>query len=238
MSRPVLSVVVPVYNEEVRIRKTLSKLTGYLDRRFPQSEILVVNDGSTDKTSEILEEIEDKLLRVLSNKKNHGKGYAVRQGVLAAKGNIIFFTDADMSTPAQEIGRFMKLMEKEKVDILIGSRSVKGTKLKIRQPCYRQNMGKIFNWFVKRLTGLPFEDTQCGFKAFRRAAAEALFKQAKQNGFVFDVELLLLAQRQKMQVREVPVTWVNSPKSRVSPITDSVRMFGQLLEINRQFGKL
>lgn len=233
-----LSVVVPVYNEEKRIRKSILRLTGYLRRRYPSHEVIVVDDGSTDKTAEILAEIPKRgEIRILRNERNHGKGYAVRQGVLAAKGGIIFFTDADLSTPVQEIGRFRRIFEKTDAQILIGSRSIRGAQIKIKQPCYRMSMGKVFNGFVRLLTPLRFGDTQCGFKGFGREAARKIFSSAKENRFAFDVEILLLARRYGFKVEEVPVAWVNSRKSKVRPIEDSARMFLDLVKL-RKFAKV
>ena len=225
-----LSVVIPVFNEEKRIWKTLSRLSGYLKRHFSSWEIIVVDDGSSDRTKEILSTAAERV-RVIRNETNHGKGSAVRQGILAAEGEWIFFTDADLSTPTLEIGKFVELFRARDAEVLIGSRSIPGSVIKIRQACYRQNMGRIFNWFVKRLTPLRFQDTQCGFKGFTREAARKIFSCATKNGFAFDVEILLLARNFAFKVKEVPVTWVNNSKSKVRPITDSARMFRELLEV-------
>jgi len=235
VGHPELSVVIPVYNEEKRIRKTLSRLIGYLERRHNSYEAIVINDGSSDCTSGILEELTNKYqtLRLFHNSRNHGKGFAVRQGMLEAKGDFIFFTDADLSTPAQEIGRFMQIFKKHGAAILIGSRSIPGAHIKIKQPCYRRNMGRVFNLVVKCMTPLRFQDTQCGFKAFRREAAQKIFPRAKQNGFAFDVEILLLAQKFGLPAEEIPVTWVNNRRSQVRPFADSFRMFRELLEIRK-----
>jgi len=237
MARPEISVVVPVFNEKKRIKKTLNRLVGYLERHSFAYEVIVMDDGSTDGTHEILNSYPAKppKLIVIRSAHNHGKGYAVRKGILEASGRIIFFTDADLSTPVREIGKFMELMNKNSIPILIGSRSLPGSKLKIRQPCYRQNMGRIFNLFVKLSTPLRYEDTQCGFKAFRRHAAEKIFSHAKLNGFTFDVEALLLARKYGFETEEIPVTWVNSRRSQVRPFSDSLNMFRALINIRKRY---
>lgn len=232
-----LSIIIPVFNEEARIKKTLSRLEAYLRRHFREYEIIVVNDGSRDKTAELLRESAATIpaLRVFSNKYNTGKGHAVKQGILEARADLIFFTDADLSTPAREIGRFVRLFEGSNASVLIGSRSVADSKIKIRQPFYREYMGKIFNQFVRYFTGLPFWDTQCGFKGFRRAAALEIFTKVKEPGFSFDVEVLLIAQKLGHRVEEIPVTWVNNRKSKVNPVKDSLAMFRGLLEIRQKY---
>ena len=230
-----ISVVVPVYNEEGRIGKTLSKLSGYLGRNLPAYEMIIINDGSTDKTGDILKTVPTFKTRILHNPSNHGKGFAVRQGVLESKGDVVIFTDADLSTPPQEIKKFALMLERDRtLDILIGSRSIPGADLKIRQPCYRQNMGRVFNLFVRLLTPLRFHDTQCGFKAFRREAAKRIFSELKTTGFAFDVEALILAGKFGYKTKEVPVTWVNNARSQVRPVADSLRMIKELLNIKRR----
>lgn len=229
-----LSVVVPVYNEEKRLRKTLSRLGNYLKHHTVSYEILVIDDGSTDRSGEIVREMGQGLnVRLIRHNSNHGKGYAVRKGVLESRGKLIFFTDADLSTPPQEVTRFVKIFNKSQADILIGSRSVPGSELKIKQPCYRQSMGRVFNWFVKLLTPLRFMDTQCGFKGFRREAALEIFSRAKEKGFAFDVEILLLAKKLGYGIEEIPVTWVNNRTSKVGALKDSSRMFLELLRIRK-----
>ncbi len=229
-----VSVVIPVYNECERITKTLRRLSGYLKRNNLDAEIIIVDDGSKDGTRDRVEEFGGiSNLKLLRNQTNHGKGFAVRQGVLAAHGDYIFFTDADLSTPPHEIGRFLKIMLEEKADVLAGSRSMEGAKIKVKQPCLRRAIGRTFNGCVKWVTSLQISDTQCGFKAFRKDAAKEIFSRSKENGFTFDVEILLLARRLGLKTKEVPITWVNHPNSRIQPFKDGVSMFLQLLEIRK-----
>jgi len=239
LEKPEISIVIPVFNEEKRIAKSLSRLASYLRRRKLDSEVIVVDDGSNDKTEKILNDLAqgNRLLRVVRHEKNKGKGFAVQKGVQLAKGKLIFFTDADLSTPPQEIKRFIEIFNEHPYDGLIGSRNTPGARLKIKQPCYRQNMGRVFNWFVRKMTPLDFKDTQCGFKAFRNHAAKQLFPRLRLEGFAFDVELLMLAREHDFFVKEVPVTWVNSRKSRVSPLTGSLKMFLELRQIQKRFNR-
>ncbi len=232
-----LSVIVPAYNEARQIKKAIARLASYL-RKLPYShEIIVVDDGSQDETYPILQNLvkQFQALRVIHNRVNHGKGYAVKCGVESAKGDFIFFTDADLSTPPREILKFVEIFESEKSDILIGSRHVRSSKIKIPQPCHRRLMGRVFNLFVKILTPLRFEDTQCGFKGFRKEAAQTVFPKIKESGFNFDVELLLIAHKSRLVVREIPITWVNYHQSKVSPLADSIRMFESLIRLSKAY---
>ena len=231
-----LSVVIPAYNEAERITETVNSLSVYLGLHFRAAhEIIIVDDGSVDGTEKLVKELALRLspLKVIRNNTNHGKGFAVRQGALEACGDFIFFTDADLSTPPEEIGRFVKIFQVDAADILIGSRHMKESDIKVKQPPHRRVMGKIFNWFVKRLTPLRFYDTQCGFKGFRKETALKLFLISKEGGFVFDVEILLLARKMGASVREIPIAWRDSSKSKVQPISDGVRMFLDLITISK-----
>lgn len=229
-----LSVIIPAYNEEGRIRKSIIRLNSYLAKHFKRYQIIVVNDGSSDRTQEILHILENEIntLQAFHFKENHGKGFAVRKGVKAANGNLIVFTDADLSTPVQEIGNFAKKIGNNQNMILIGSRNVPGAKIKIKQPCYRAAMGRIFNWSVRVLTKLPFRDTQCGFKMFPKKLGKEIFSKTKENGFVFDIEVLLLAQKMNCQILETPICWVNNAKSKIRLFRDSIQMFRDLTRIS------
>ena len=232
-----LSVIIPAYNEEKRIRKTISRLSAYLKKHFPENEIIIVDDGSTDRTYAILKELQANRpdLKLFHYEPNQGKGFAVKQGVYQSSGGIVVFTDADLSTPVFEIKRFVTLMKEKNVPVLIGSRSIPGASIKIRQPFYRESMGKVFNCFVRLLTPIRFRDTQCGFKMFRRDAAEKIFAETRQSGFTFDVEVLLLARKFGFQTMEIPVTWINNRRSKVNPVSDSWAMFRDLWRLRKSW---
>ena len=227
-----LSVIIPAYNEENRLPATLKEIGSYLDQGKTDYEIIVVDDGSKDKTTLKVKEIKNNNGRVqlLQNEKNRGKGLSVRKGILAAQGEYILFYDADGSTPISELE---KLLEKLRAgyDIAIGSRGLKESQIRVRQPFYREYMGKIFNRLVRLLTVPGIADTQCGFKCFRREAARELFTLQKIKRFSFDVEILYLAQKRGYKIAEVPVVWMNSPVSRVGLIKDSLRMLFDLFRI-------
>ena len=227
-----LSVIIPAYNEENRLPATLKEIGSYLDQGKTDYEIIVVDDGSKDKTTLKVKEIKNNNGRVqlLQNEKNRGKGFSVRKGILAAQGEYILFYDADGSTPISELE---KLLEKLRAgyDIAIGSRGLKESQIRVRQPLYREYMGKIFNRLVRLLTVPGIADTQCGFKCFRRETARELFTLQKIKRFSFDVEILYLAQKGGYKIVEVPVVWMNSPVSRVGLIKDSLQMLFDLFRI-------
>ncbi|MEW6102569.1 MAG: dolichyl-phosphate beta-glucosyltransferase [bacterium] len=215
-----LSVVIPCFNEENRISQTLSKITDYLKNRGFNYEIIVVDDGSTDKTISCLRDFEN--IVVLKNEKNIGKGYSVRRGVMEAKGEYILFSDADLSTPIEEVERLLEEIKEN--DIVIGSRASLESKILIRQPWWRERMGKIFNIFVRLFVIKGFKDTQCGFKLFKGGVAKRIFELGRINRFAFDVEILFLAKKFGYKIKEVGVCWRNSFASKVSPITSSLNM--------------
>lgn len=229
-----LSLVIPAFNEEKRLTMTLPVLWNEVCRLFPEFEIIVVDDGSTDKTAEIVMDFSKQKsgVRLIRYEKNRGKGYAVRTGVLAATGDLVLFSDADLSTPFGEIVKLLQALE-EGADVAIGSRAVKNTRILKRQPFYRVLMGKTFNKIVQLLATPGIFDTQCGFKLFPRATAVNLFSDCRIDGFGFDVEVLFLARKRGMQIREVGVKWLNSPDSKVHPVLDSSRMLRDLLVIRR-----
>ncbi|MDI6734189.1 MAG: glycosyltransferase family 2 protein [Patescibacteria group bacterium] len=217
MPKPFLSVIIPAYNEAQRLPLTLINVDYHLSRVEYSSEIIVVNDGSVDGTREIVERFSGliKNLRFIDNNENHGKGYAVKIGMLAAHGNFRIFMDADNSTSVDHFNKAFPYL-REGFDIIIGSRTHKESKLKPSQPLFKRLLGKAGNLFV-RLNGLAgFHDTQCGFKCFSEEAAEKIFKLVKINGWAFDVEILFLAKILGLKIKEIPVVWVNDIQSRVN----------------------
>ncbi|MFA5644889.1 MAG: dolichyl-phosphate beta-glucosyltransferase [Candidatus Ratteibacteria bacterium] len=227
-----ISIVVPAYNEEKRIIPTLNEISAYFKARKKNFEIIVVNDGSSDNTQQIIERFcrENRETILLSLEKNSGKGAAVKAGVLHAHGALILFSDSDLSTPIKE---FEKLEYALTVgaDIAIGSRRMKESIIPVPQPWHRRIAGSLFPLFV-RLIALPsFYDTQCGFKLFRASAAKNIFSQLTIEGFAFDVEILKIALCQGWKIREVPITWRNAPGSSVKLIRDSFIMTRDLIKI-------
>jgi dolichyl-phosphate beta-glucosyltransferase len=227
-----ISVVIPAFNEEKRIAPTLASIHDYLGKNAERFEIIVVDDGSSDKTAEVVSAVgaEKESIRLLSDPGNRGKGFAVRKGILEASGDLILMTDSDLSTPIEEVEKFLPWIE-QGYDIVIGSRALKESDLIRKQPLYRQSMGKFFNLLVRTIVLGGFHDTQCGFKMFRSGPAKKIFASLKTEGFAFDVEAILRAKKIGCRIKEVPVRWINSPQSKVRVIRDSFRMFLDLLRI-------
>ena len=234
-----LSIVIAAYNEENRIGESLLKIKAYLDARDADCEIIVVDDGSTDNTKKVSADYKTKIanLKIISYPVNKGKGYALRQGVFASKGDAVLLTDADLSTPIDELARLLPLITGQEYDVVIGSRALETSKILKKQPWWRQGMGKIFNRIVRILVLDGFNDTQCGFKLFSGEAAKSLFKDARIDRFAYDVEILALAKKNGYRISEMPVRWINSPESKVNPIFDSVQMFLDLVKIRMRMGR-
>ena len=232
---PPISVVIPTFNEAVRIGDTLAVTIAYLEKESPTSEAIVVNDGSTDSTGEVIRKVSavpsSVAVRLLENFPNRGKGAAVRAGLFSATKPIGVFFDADLSTPIDELPKIVEPIARGEVDIAFGSRALDRKLIGHRQPWRREQGGRVFNLVVRAATGLPFWDTQCGFKAFRMEACRPIIEAAKVIGFGFDVELLLLAQHAGLRLREIPVRWNHHEGSKIRFIHDSVRMLREVLSL-------
>ena len=228
-----ISVVVPAYNEEERLPLSLSSILSYLEGGGYEYEVLVVDDGSTDSTAASVESLilsGAAGVSLLRGEGNRGKGSSVRKGVLAAANEYILFTDADLSTPIEEMEKLSAALDAGS-DIAIASRALPGSDIRVRQNRLRERMGKTFNLVIRSIGLTRFRDTQCGFKMFRREAARDLFGRSRVDGFAFDMEILFLAGKLGYSVTEVPVVWVNSPKSRVSTVSDPVKMLLDVLRV-------
>jgi glycosyltransferase involved in cell wall biosynthesis len=226
-----LSVIIPAYNEEERLPRALERVSQYL-RTLPFAcEIIVVNDGSADGTAQAAAALAKKIssLRLVSNDRNRGKGYSVRHGMLEAKGRVALFTDADLSAPIEEMQKLLAALES--ADIAIGSRALDRRLIEVHQSRWREHAGILFNWMMRLLTGLPFQDTQCGFKAFAMPESRIIFEQQRIADFGFDPEILFLARRHGLRVVEVPVRWSHDPRTKVRVIRDSARMLLGLFAI-------
>lgn len=232
---PRLSVVVPAYNEERRLPATLVQMLQYLDAQTDPTEVIIVDDGSQDHTVEVVQPFADARADVRIIRNDHrGKGYAVRTGMLAAQGDFVLFSDADLATPIEEWEKLRGPLE-EGVDVAIGSREGLGAQ-RLGEPWYRHLMGRVFNYLVRLVAVSGFQDTQCGFKAFRREVAHDLFRRVQLYGDAakpvkgsavtgFDVEVLFLARKRGYKIREVPVVWRYDANTKVSPLRDSIHLF-------------
>jgi dolichyl-phosphate beta-glucosyltransferase len=228
-----LSIVIPAFNEERRLPKALEQIGSYLSVRPFHSEIIVVDDGSSDATPKLIKSYADKYpgLRLVSNGTNRGKGFSVRHGVLEAHGDIVLFTDADLSTPIEEADKLLAALRERGYDAAIGSRGMDSSVIEVHQSAFREQAGNLFNRLVRRVAGLEFADTQCGFKAFRRERTRVIFEQQRIERFGFDPEILFLAKKHGLKVAEIPVRWSHDSATKVNVIADGVRMFLELLVI-------
>jgi glycosyltransferase involved in cell wall biosynthesis len=224
-SAPDLSIIIPSYNEELRLPVTLDRIAAYLGTYGGTSEVLVVDDGSSDRTAALAASFRSKIpsLRVVSNDLNRGKGYSVRRGMQEARGRVALFTDADLSAPIEEAGKLIDALETH--DVAIGSRAMDRSLISVHESAFREFAGTIFNKIVRIILWLPFVDTQCGFKAFRRETCGILFEQQRIERFGFDPELLYLARHHGLRAVEIPVRWGHSPATKVSMLRDSIQMF-------------
>jgi dolichyl-phosphate beta-glucosyltransferase len=233
---PDLSIVIPAYNEQSRLGATVRDAAEYcrgLGRTF---ELIIVDDGSRDGTSAVGRLLAEEFpeVRVIRLAANHGKGYAVRSGVVNALGQSVLFADADGATPIAEIGRLDAALASG-ADIAIGSRALRAQGVRVQAKTYRRIIGRTFHRMVKFLADAGVEDTQCGFKLFRSSVAHDLFSRMRMNGFSFDVELLMMAKRRGYRVAEIPVNWTHQPGSKVSLYWDSIRMATDLFRIRRHY---
>jgi dolichyl-phosphate beta-glucosyltransferase len=229
---PEISVVVPAYNEAVRLQATLPRLWGALNRRFAGFEVIVVDDGSSDGTARVVTRFSatHPNVRLVSYPQNRGKGFAVKTGMLTAIGEYVLFSDADLSTPVREVRKLLAAL-RDGYDVAIGSRASRASKILKCQPLYRICLGKIFNRLVQILTVAGISDTQCGFKCFRRPAVREIFENCRVDGFSFDVEALFLARRKGLRIKEIGVLWRNSSLSTVHPVRHSLQMLRDLFVI-------
>jgi glycosyltransferase involved in cell wall biosynthesis len=230
--RPSHSIIIPAYNEGMRVSATLERVLAYVEERGWDAEVIAVNDGSRDNTAEIIRGFADKnsRLQLLENPGNRGKGYSVRNGMLHAQGEILLFSDADLSSPIEEAEKLFAAIAAG-ADVAIGSRWLRSDLQTQRQPLYRQLFGRTFNLMLRLTLGLTFKDTQCGFKAFTRRAAIAIFPLQTIERWGFDPELLYLARQFGFRVDEVPVAWAHSEGTRISPLRDGSKMFLEMLKI-------
>lgn len=233
-----LSVVIPAYNEAVRLEKTLRAVVDYLHQHSPDAEVIAVDDGSSDETAELarrcFKDAGSLRTSVISFKSNLGKGRAVRLGLLAARGDVTLFSDADLSTPITEASKLIQPIVDGECDVAFGSRALDRSLIGVHQSWRREQGGRIFNLAVRLATGLPFWDTQCGFKAFRMSVCRPLVEAATVDRFGFDVELLYLAFRAGLTLKEVPVRWDHKAGSKVNVMSDSFKMLNEVALIRRQ----
>ncbi len=226
------SIVIPAYNESRRIGLTLEKVITYVAQQNWDAEIIVVNDGSKDDTAEIVRRFAERNvnLRLIENSGNRGKGYSVRNGMLNANRDVLLFTDADLSSPIEEAPKLFRAIA-EGADVAFGSRWLQSDLQTGRQPLHRQLFGRIFNLILRIVLGLKFKDTQCGFKAFTRDAAQAIFPRQRIERWGFDPELIFLAQTLGYRAVEIPVAWAHDEKSTIHPLRDGMKMFAEVLRI-------
>jgi glycosyltransferase involved in cell wall biosynthesis len=232
MAHPQLSIVIPAYNEGARIEDALQRVTSCIAEQGWDAEVLVVDDGSKDNTAAIVQRwmLDHPRLHLIQNPGNRGKGYSVRNCLLQAAGDIVMFTDADLSAPMEEAERLFAALA-DGADVAIGSRWLDRGRQTIHQPLYRQFFGRCFNWITRTVMGLPFKDTQCGFKAFKRSAAQVIFRLQTIERWGFDPEILFIARKLKYVIREVPVTWGHDERSRISYLKDGMKMLEEMAMI-------
>lgn len=234
-----LSIVIPAFEESARIGDSVQKILKYLEKDCPAAagELIVVDDGSRDDTAEVAEKVFADFpkvnARLVRYEQNRGKGYAVKTGLLAAEGEIAIFSDADLSTPIAELPKLVEPIRRGEYDVTFGSRALDRSLIGTHQPWRREQGGKVFNLIVRLMTGLPYWDTQCGFKAFNMEKFRPLLPQMKIERFGFDVEFLFVANLHGLRLKEIPVRWDHDERTKVSVLRDSLRMFNEVRQIRR-----
>ncbi len=232
MASPPLSIVIPAYNEAARIEQTLRRVLQCVRERCWDAEVLVVDDGSSDRTAAMVRTQMQSApeLHLIQNPGNRGKGYSVRNGLLQAAGEIVMFTDADLSAPMEEAERLFAAIQ-EGADVAIGSRWLDRSRQTLHQPLYRRFFGRCFNALTRAVMGLPYADTQCGFKAFRRTAAQVIFRLQRVERWGFDPEILFISRKLGFTIAEVPVSWGHDERSKISYLRDGSRMLQDMATI-------
>jgi dolichyl-phosphate beta-glucosyltransferase len=229
-----LSIIIPAYNEEKRLGESLIQIKNFLTAKAYKSEVIVVDDGSADRTVEVASqyiqsyEHEDLKLQVIRNPGNRGKGYSVRNGMLHAQGEIALFTDADLSAPISETDKLIAPIVADECDVVLGSRALSDSVISIHQSFLRETAGRTFNLVMRTITGLNFKDTQCGFKAFRRQRAQGVFERQRINGFGFDAEILYIAKKHGLRLLEIPVIWGHVDGTKVGLISGMIPFYDLL----------
>ena len=235
--KPEVSIIIPAYEEQDRLETSLKRIVAYLLTSSTNAEIIVVDDGSKDETAASAEAFlsndGDIQAKVIRYEQNRGKGYAVKTGLLAASADIALFSDADLSTPIEEMPKLLDPIRNGEFDVTFGSRALDRSLIGTHQPWRREQGGKVFNLVVRTLTGLPFWDTQCGFKAFDLTKFRPLLDLMQIDRFGFDVEFLYVANLHELKLKEIPVRWDNDERSKVNVFRDSLRMFNEVREIRR-----
>lgn len=235
--KPEISIVIPAYKEEARVGDSIGKILSYLADKRAHAELIVVDDGSQDSTAataeRAFEAYPDVSARVISYEKNRGKGFAVKTGLLAAHADIALFSDADLSTPIEELPKLVDPIRNNEYDVTFGSRALDRSLIGTHQPWRREQGGKVMNLIIRTMSGLPFSDTQCGFKAFNMTKFRPLLDRMTVDRFGFDVEFLFVANYNGLRLKEIPVRWNNVEGSKVSVVRDTGRMFSELAQIRR-----
>lgn len=232
-----IAIVIPAFEEEDRLGTSVEKILAYVSESYSDAELIVVDDGSRDATAEVAKAAAAKFPKIDSQliryEKNRGKGFAVKNGLLAVNADIALFSDADLSTPIDEMPKLIDPIRSGEYDVTFGSRALDRSLIGTHQPWRREQGGKVFNLIVRMLTGLPFWDTQCGFKAFKMDKFRPLLDLMQIDRFGFDVEFLFVANRHGLKLKEIPVRWNNDERSKVSVVRDSIRMFDEVRQIRR-----
>jgi glycosyltransferase involved in cell wall biosynthesis len=235
--KPKISIIIPAYNESQRVGDSIHQISTFILKEKLDAELIVVDDGSSDNTFEIAQKSCDEFsllqTKVIRYEKNKGKGFAVKTGLLEAQGEVAIFSDADLSTPIEEIYKLVKPIQKGKFDVTFGSRALDRSLIGTHQPWRREQSGKVFNFVVRTATGLPFWDTQCGFKAFNMQKFRPLLDLMKIDRFGFDVEFLYVANFKGLKLKEIPVRWNHCDGTKVNVFRDSQKMFREIMQIRR-----